>query len=224
MIPGVLNHRCVPALLAITAWLLASGGAHAIETAGKQALVIDYQTGTVLFDKNADESIHPASMTKLMTLYVLFDLLKTGKVSLDDEFTVSQTAWARGENEESNMFVALGSKVKVEDLVRGIAVQSGNDACKVVAESIAGSEAAFADMMNRKAKEIGLEHSHFTNSDGLEDPNHQMTARDIVKLAERIYTDFPEYYHYFSEKEFVYNGIKQGNRNPLLYKTWVSTG
>lgn len=217
MVPKV-DYRYAPVLLSILAWFLSPGSAYAIETAAKQALVIDYQTGTVLFDKNGDESIHPASMTKLMTLYVLFGLLKTGKVALDDEFTVSHTAWGRGENEESNMFVAVGSKVKVEDLIRGIAVQSGNDACKVVAEGIAGSETAFADMMNKKAAEIGLEHSHFTNSDGLEDPSHQMTARDIVTLAERIYTDFPEYYHYFSEKEFVYNGIKQGNRNPLLYK------
>jgi D-alanyl-D-alanine carboxypeptidase (penicillin-binding protein 5/6) len=116
------------------------------------------------------------------------------------------------------MFVALGSRVKVEDLIRGIAVQSGNDACKVVAEGIAGSEAAFVEMMNKKAQEMGLDHSHFTNSDGMEDPEHQMTARDIVKLAARVYADFPEYYHYFAEKEFVYNGIKQGNRNPLLYK------
>jgi serine-type D-Ala-D-Ala carboxypeptidase (penicillin-binding protein 5/6) len=217
MIPG-LSHRCAPALLAAAAWLFAPGNAVAIETTAKQALVVDYQTGSVLLEKNADESIHPASMTKLMTLYLLFELLKEGKVSLNDEFTVSRTAWARGENAESNMFVALGSRVKVEDLIRGIAVQSGNDACKVLAEGIAGSQAAFVDMMNKKAQEMGLDHSHFTNSDGIEDSDHQMTARDIVKLAEHVYADFPEYYHYFAEKEFVYNGIKQGNRNPLLYK------
>jgi serine-type D-Ala-D-Ala carboxypeptidase (penicillin-binding protein 5/6) len=217
MIPG-LSHRCGPALLAAAAWLFAPGNAVAIETTAKQVLVVDYQTGSVLLEKNADESIHPASMTKLMTLYLLFELLKEGKVSLNDEFTVSRAAWARGENAESNMFVALGSRVKVEDLIRGIAVQSGNDACKVLAEGIAGSQAAFVDMMNKKAQEMGLDHSHFTNSDGIEDPDHQMTARDIVKLAEHVYADFPEYYHYFAEKEFVYNGIKQGNRNPLLYK------
>jgi D-alanyl-D-alanine carboxypeptidase (penicillin-binding protein 5/6) len=188
-------------------------------TAAKQALVVDYQTGAVMLEKNADQSIHPASMSKLMTLYLVFERLKAGELSLDDEFTVSQAAWARGENAESNMFVALGSKVKVEDLIRGIAVQSGNDACKVIAEGIAGSEAAFVEMMNRKAQELGLDHSHFTNSDGMEDPGHQMTARDIVKLAERVYADFPEYYHYFAEREFVYNRIKQGNRNPLLDKS-----
>jgi D-alanyl-D-alanine carboxypeptidase (penicillin-binding protein 5/6) len=217
MTPG-LSHRCAPALLVAAAWLFAPGNAAAIETAAKQALVADYQTGSVLLEKNADQSIHPASMSKLMTLYLLFELLKAGKLSLNDEFTVSRKAWARGENAESNMFVALGSRVKVEDLIRGIAVQSGNDACKVVAEGIAGSEAAFVEMMNKKAQELGLDHSHFANSDGMEDPDHQMTARDIVKLAERVYADFPEYYPYFSEKEFVYNGIKQGNRNPLLYK------
>jgi serine-type D-Ala-D-Ala carboxypeptidase (penicillin-binding protein 5/6) len=213
-----LRHRCASALLVAAAWLFAPGNAVAIQTAAKQALVVDYQTGSVLLEKNADQSIHPASMSKLMTLYLLFELLKAGKVSLNDEFTVSRTAWARGENAESNMFVALGSRVKVEDLIRGIAVQSGNDACKVVAEGIAGSEAAFVEMMNKKARELGLDHSHFANSDGMEDPEHQMTARDVVKLAERVYADFPDYYHYFAEKEFVYNGIKQANRNLLLYK------
>jgi D-alanyl-D-alanine carboxypeptidase (penicillin-binding protein 5/6) len=217
MTPG-LSHRWVPALLAAAVWLFAPGNALAIETAAKQALVVDYQTGSVLLEKSADQSIHPASMSKLMTLYLLFERLKAGELSLDDEFTVSRMAWARGENAESNMFVALGSRVKVEDLIYGIAVQSGNDACKVIAEGIAGSEAAFVEMMNRKAQEMGLDHSHFANSDGMEDPDHQMTARDIVMLAERIYADFPEYYHYFAEKEFVYNGIKQGNRNPLLFK------
>jgi len=217
MISG-LSHRCAPVLLVAAAWLFAPGNAGAIETAAKQALLVDYQTGSVMLEKNADQSIHPASMSKLMTLYLLFELLKAGKLSLNDEFTVSRAAWAQGRNIESNMFVALGSRVKVEDLIRGIAIQSGNDACKVVAEGIAGSEAAFVEMMNRKAQEMGLNHSHFTNSDGMEDSDHQMTARDVVKLAERVYADFPEYYHYFAEKEFVYNGIKQGNRNPLLYK------
>jgi D-alanyl-D-alanine carboxypeptidase (penicillin-binding protein 5/6) len=153
-----------------------------------------------------------------MTLYILFDQLKQGKLKLDDTYTVSQNAWARGESDESNMFLPLGSTVRIEDLIRGIAIQSGNDACKVVAENIAGSEADFAKLMNKKAAELGLAHSHFENSDGLDAPGHMMTARDILTLAERIYTDFPEYYHYFGEKEFTYNNIKQGNRNPLLYK------
>src|SRR5215468_29375 len=211
-------RHVTPAWLALAAWLCAHGEANAIETAAKQALVIDYQTGSVLFEKGADDQIQPASMTKLMTLYVLFDQLKQGKVSLTDEFTVSENAWSRGVDAESNMFVDLNSKVKVEDLIRGIAIQSGNDACKVVAEGIAGSEEAFVKLMNKKAEEIGLIHSHFENSDGLESPGHMMTARDILTMAERIYADFPEYYHYFGEKEFTFNNIKQGNRNPLLYK------
>ena len=212
------SRRLLAGLLMGAALLFASAAANAIETEAKQALIVDYETGSVLYDKSADEPVHPASMTKLMTLYILFDQLKQGKLKLDDTFRVSQTAWARGENEESNMFLPLDSTVGIEDLIRGIAIQSGNDACKVVAEGIAGSEEAFAKIMNKKAEELGLAHSHFENSDGLEAPGHMMTARDIVTLAERIYTDFPEYYHYFGEKDFTYNNIKQGNRNPLLYK------
>jgi D-alanyl-D-alanine carboxypeptidase (penicillin-binding protein 5/6) len=215
---GILRHRIVASLMVGAALLLCPAAANAIETAAKQALIVDYETGSVLYDKNADEPVHPASMTKLMTLYLLFEQLKQGKLSLDGTYTVSHTAWARGESDESNMFLPLGSTVRVEDLIRGIAIQSGNDACKVVAENIAGSEADFAKLMNKKAQELGLTHSHFENSDGLEAPGHMMTARDILTLAEHIYTDFPEYYHYFGEKEFTYNNIKQGNRNPLLYK------
>ena len=211
-------RHVTPAWLALAAWLFAHGEANAIETAAKQALVIDYQTGSVLFEKDADAQIQPASMTKLMTLYVLFDQLKQGKVSLTDEFTVSENAWSRGVDAESNMFVDLNSKVKVEDLIRGIAIQSGNDACKVIAEGIAGSEEAYVKLMNKKAQEIGLLHTHFENVDGLEEQGHLMTPRDIVLMAEHVYADFPEYYHYFAEKEFTYNKIKQGNRNPLLYK------
>lgn len=200
------------------ALLFGPAAATAIETTAKQALIVDYETGSLLYEKNADEPVHPASMTKLMTLYILFDQLKQKKLELDSTFRVSQTAWARGANAESNMFLPLDSEARVEDLIRGIAIQSGNDACKVIAEGIAGSEEAFATIMNKKAAELGLTHSHFVNSDGLEAPDHMMTARDIVILAERIYADFPEYYHYFAEKEFTYNNIKQGNRNPLLYK------
>ena len=214
----ILSRRLLAGLLTGAALLFGPAAANAIDTLAKQALIVDYETGSVLFDKNADESIHPASMTKLMTLYILFDQLKQGKLKLDDTFRVSQSAWARGESDESNMFLPLDSTVRIEDLIRGIAIQSGNDACKVVAEGIAGSEDSFVKLMNKKAEEIGLLHSHFENSDGLESAGHMMTARDILSLAERIYADFPEYYHYFGEKEFTFNNIKQGNRNPLLYK------
>lgn len=205
------------ALIAIAA-LLAPVAARAelIDTTAKQAIVIDYQTGAVLYEKNADELVHPASMSKLMTVYLLFEALKKGEVKLDDTFPVSNEAWAL--NEGSTMFVGIGTQIRVEDLIRGIVVQSGNDASLVVAEGLAGSQAAFAERMNAKAKELGLTNSRFVNPHGLEDPNQMMTARDIALLARRLIADFPEYYPYFAEKEFVFNGIKQGNRNPLLYK------
>lgn len=206
----------LPVFAVVLAFAPATG--RALETAAKQAIIVDYQTGSVLLEKNADQPVHPASMTKLMTLYVLFDQLKQGKLTLDDTFRVSEKAWARGQSIESNMFVALDASVRIEDLIRGIAIQSGNDACKVVAEGIAGSEEAFAKVMNKKAAEIGLSNSHFTNSDGVEDPEHLMTVRDILKLSEHVYADFPEYYHYFAEKDFTYNDIVQQNRNLLLHK------
>ncbi len=210
--------RFLPSLAVAAILALIPAAGQAIETAAKQALIVDHQTGSVLLEKSADDPVHPASMTKLMTLYLLFEQLKQGKLSLDDTFTVSESAWARGQNVESNMFVALGSSVRIEDLVRGIAIQSGNDACKVVAEGIAGNEAAFAEQMNKKGAELGLADSHFVDSDGMDDTSQVMTARDIVKLSERVYADFPEYYHYFAEKEFTYNDIVQQNRNLLLNK------
>jgi D-alanyl-D-alanine carboxypeptidase (penicillin-binding protein 5/6) len=187
-----------------------------IDVAAREAIVVDYDTGAILFDKDADMPVHPASMSKLMTLYMLFDRLKSGELSLDDSFPVTETAWAM--NEGSTMFVDIGEQVKIEDLIRGIIVQSGNDACFVVAEGLAGSEAAFAEAMNAKAKELGLNSSHFVNSHGLEDPNHQMTVHDIATLSAALIRDFPDYYHYFGELTFVHNGIEQGNRNPLLYR------
>lgn len=190
--------------------------AEAIETSARQALIVDYQTGAVLYEKAADERVHPASMSKLMTVYLLFEQLKAGALSLDDTLPVSEAAWAL--NEGSTMFVGIGDRIRIEDLIRGIVVQSGNDACQVIAEGLAGSEAAFVERMNAKAAELGMTGSHFANSHGLEDPNHYMTARDLALLSRRLIADFPDYYHYFSEKEFVFNGIKQGNRNPLLYK------
>ncbi len=211
-----LPRACRDALIAVSALLLLAAPARALDTSAQEAIIVDYQTGTVLFEKNADEPVHPASMSKLMTLYVLFDRLKGGAVSLDDSFPVSQKAWAL--NEGSTMFVGINEQISIENLIRGIIVQSGNDACIVVAEGIAGTEEAFAELMNEKAKEIGLADSHFVNSHGLEHPEHLMTVRDLATLAKRLIADFPEYYHYFAELEFVHNGIKQGNRNPLLYR------
>lgn len=210
------------AILSLAMLLMAVGSTvpafaqSSIDVAAEEAIVVDYDTGAVLFEKNSDRLVHPASMSKLMTLYMLFDKLKRGELSLDDSFPVSETAWAM--NEGSTMFVGIGEQLQIEDLIRGIIVQSGNDACFVVAEGIAGSEAAFAEAMNAKAKEIGLSDSHFVNSHGLEHPEHQMTVRDIAKLSAALIRDFPDYYHYFAELTFVHNGIEQGNRNPLLYR------
>jgi D-alanyl-D-alanine carboxypeptidase (penicillin-binding protein 5/6) len=175
----------------------------------------------VLLDKNADERMPPASMSKIMTAYTVFSFLKSGKASLDDMLPVSERAWKTG---GSKMFVMVGSQVRLEDLLRGMIIQSGNDACIVLAEGLAGSEEAFVDLMNKKAKELGLSNSHFANTTGLPDPEGYMTARDLATLARRMILDFPEYYHYDSEKEFTYNGIKQGNRNPLLYKDLGADG
>ena len=186
-----------------------------IETPARHAYLMDAETGAVLLDKAADAPMPPASMSKLMTAYMLFERLKEGKLSLTDTFPVSENAWRKG---GSKMFVEVNSRVAVEDLIRGIIVQSGNDACIVVAEGLAGSEEAFAEQMTRRARELGLTNSAFRNSTGWPDPGHYMTAHDLATLAQRIINDFPEYYKYYSETEFTYHGIKQGNRNPLLYK------
>jgi serine-type D-Ala-D-Ala carboxypeptidase (penicillin-binding protein 5/6) len=186
-----------------------------IDTQAKHALIIEAETGAVLLDKGADERMPPASMSKVMTAYVVFGMLKEGRAKLDDELPVSERAWRTG---GSKMFVPLGGHIKIDDLLRGMIVQSGNDACIVLAEGLAGSEAAFVDLMNAKAKEIGLAHSHFADVDGLPNPDHYMTARDLVTLALRTIADFPQYYHYYGEKDFAFNNIDQGNRNPLIYR------
>jgi serine-type D-Ala-D-Ala carboxypeptidase (penicillin-binding protein 5/6) len=186
-----------------------------VDTQAKYALIIDADTGAVLLDKGGDTRIPPASMSKVMTAYVVFDMLKQGRASLDDELLVSEKAWRTG---GSKMFVPLGERIKIGDLLRGVVVQSGNDACVVLAEGLAGSEEAFVAIMNEKAKEIGLTGSHFANVHGWPDPEHWMTPRDLVTLAQRMISDFPEYYTLYSETEFTFNKIKQNNRNPLLYR------
>jgi len=186
-----------------------------IDTAAKYALIIDYTSGATLLDKDADVPMPPSSMTKLMTAYLVYGALKSGKLRLTDELPVSEKAWR---TQGSKMFVQLGTSIPVEDLIRGMIVQSGNDACIVLAEGIAGSEEQFVELMNQKAKELGLTNSNFQNSTGWPAPDHRMSARDIATLASRIIQDFPEYYHYDSEKTFKYNGIEQGNRNPLVQK------
>lgn len=187
----------------------------ALETSAKQAIIIDYDTGTVLFEKNADQRMPTASMSKVMTMYMVFEALKEGRLSLEDTLPVSETAWRMG---GSKMFVDINSNVKVEDLVRGVIVQSGNDATIVLAEGLAGSEISFAEAMTKRAKELGMTGSNFMNASGWPDENHYSTALDLAILATAIIRDFPDYYKYYSELEFEYNGIKQGNRNPLLYR------
>ncbi len=186
-----------------------------IETRAKHALVLEVETGTVLLDKGADERIPPASMSKIMTAYIVFGMLKEGRGALTDELPVSERAWRL---QGSKMFVPIGGRISIDDLLKGIIIQSGNDACLVLAEGLAGSEEAFAALMNEKGQQIGLKDSHFTDVSGLPDPNHWMTARDLATLAIRTIKDFPEYYHYYSEMDYEFNNIKQGNRNPLLYK------
>src|SRR5260221_12679929 len=198
-----------------------AGSTTGIETEAHAAYIVDFRTGAVLLDKNADERIPPASMSKMMTYYTVFSYLKDGKATLDDMLPVSEKAWR---TQGSKMFVPLGARVKIEDLLRGVIIQSGNDACIVLAEGLAGSEQAFVDEMNKKAQEIGLTGSHFTNVTGLPDPDHYMTARDLANLAKHIITDYPEFYKFESERDFTYNGIKQGNRNPLLYKDFGADG
>ena len=189
--------------------------AAAVDTEAQQFILMDAGTGMVLAEKNADELMHPASMSKILTLYIVFEHLADGRLNMGDTFTVSKKAWRM---KGSRMFVEVNSKVTVGELLRGIIVQSGNDACIVIAEGLAGSESAFADLMNEKAAELGLDDSHFINSTGWPDPDHVTTARDVAELSRRIIVDFPEYYPLFSEKSYTYNGIKQGNRNPLLYR------
>lgn len=204
----------------VTAALAAAGlvlpaRAASIETVGRHAILLDLSTNTILFEKNADQRMPPSSMSKLMTLYMVFDAIKGGRLSFDHTLPVSERAWRM---QGSKMFVELNNNIKVMDLVKGVIIQSGNDACIVLAEGLAGSEQAFAEKMTKRIKEIGLKDSNLVNATGWPDPNHYMTARDLATLAEHLIRDFPEYYYLFSEKEFTYHGIKQGNRNPLLYR------
>ena len=188
------------------------------ESAAPYAILMDYDSGTVIYQKNADQPMEPASMAKLMTLAVVFDQLKTGRIHLDDQFFISEHAWRDGgaRSGSSTMFAKLNSKVSVQDLLYGLIVQSGNDAAIALAEGIAGSEGTFASMENQMSQKLGLTESHWTNASGLPDPNLHTTPRDLANLARYLIRTYPEYYHIFSEKSFTWNGIKQPNRNSLL--------
>lgn len=201
--------------------LPAAAVAQDFHTEARAAIVVDFDTQAVLYAKDADRRLPPASMSKIMTMYVVFEMLRDGKLSLDDELPVSRKAWQMG---GSKMFVKIDTRVKVEDLIRGVIVQSGNDACLVLAEGTAGSEEAFVRLMNERAKALGLTDSNFANVSGWPHPDHYMSVRDLARLARHMITDFPERYRIYAEREFTYAGIKQGNRNPLLYKVGGADG
>jgi len=189
-----------------------------IETVAKQAIIVDYNTGSTLLDKNADELMTPSSMSKLMTVYMVFSRLKDGSLKMTDSLPVTETAWKRHyKTDESLMFLPVHGSATVDELLKGVIIQSGNDACSVLAEGLAGSEEAFAEQETKRGKEIGLVNSSFRNSSGVPEPGHKMTARDLSILATRLIRDFPEYYPLFAEKSFTYNNIKQDNRNPLIW-------
>lgn len=192
-----------------------------IDTIAKQAYMIDFETGTILFEKNADQRMPTSSMSKTLTAYVIFEALKKGTITLDTKYAVSERAWRM---QGSKMFVELGKEIRVEDLLKGVIVQSGNDATVVLAEGLSGTEGAFAAELNKTAQAIGMKSSHFVNASGWPDPDHYSTAHDLAMLGRELVHNFPQYYAYYSEKEFTYNNIKQGNRNPLLYRNIGADG
>ncbi|MBE0579225.1 D-alanyl-D-alanine carboxypeptidase family protein [Devosia sp.] len=206
-------------ILAITLAMTVPALAQAeFDTQAKFAILMDHDSGTVIFQKDADLPMEPASMAKLMTIAVVFNEIRNGRLSMTDLFFVSEHAWRTGgaSSGGSTMFADLNSQISVEDLIRSVIIQSGNDAAIVLAEGIAGSEGSFAAMMNELGEEIGLTDSHFTNPTGLPDPDMYVTARDLGDLARYLIREFPDYYHYFSEPEMEWNGIKQPNRNSLV--------
>ena len=195
----------------------------------RTAILQDYLSGEILYEKEPDRSIYPASMTKIMTSIIAFDLIKSGDLTLDEKFIISEKAWRLSTSGYSSMFVMVNDEVSVENLLRGIIVASGNDACVALAEGIAGTEEEFAIMMTSKAQEIGMSNTNFANSSGINDPDNYSTVKDIMIMSHYLIKNYPEYYEWFSEKEFTWDRtggdpITQGNRNPLLYKNMGADG
>ena len=195
----------------------------------RTAILQDYHSGEILYEKDADRKIFPASMTKIMTSIIAFDLLKNGELNLDDKFIVSENAWRLSQAGYSSMFIMVGDQISVENLLKGIIISSGNDACIALAEGIAGTEEEFAILMTEKAKEIGMENTNFSNSSGINAPDNLSTVRDIMIMSRYLIKNYPEFYKYFKETEFTWDRtggdpIKQGNRNPLLYKNLGADG
>ncbi|WP_415285325.1 D-alanyl-D-alanine carboxypeptidase family protein [Candidatus Pelagibacter sp. Uisw_130] len=209
--------------------LLAANSNAAFDVKARTAILQDYLSGEILFEKDADKSIYPASMTKIMTTIIAFDLIRSGDLNLDEKFLVSENAWRLSSAGYSSMFIMVGDEVSVENLLKGIIIASGNDACVALAEGIAGTEDEFAVMMTAKAKVIGMESTNFANSSGINNTENVSTVRDIMLMSRYLIKEFPEEYKYFAEKEFTWNRtggdpITQGNRNPLLYKSLGADG
>ena len=200
-----------------------------IKIEAQYVILQDHQSGKILYEKNADSKIYPASMTKIMTTIVVFDLLKKGETSLDEKITISEKAWRMSQSGYSSMFIMLNDQVSVEDLLKGIIIVSGNDACVALAEGLSGTEKDFVVLMNEKAEEIGLENTNFNNSSGINDANNYSTVRDILKMSRYMIQNYPEYYSYYKDTTFTWDRtggdpITQGNRNPLLYKNIGADG
>ncbi len=223
-------QNSIKLILILFSLILFSSKSNAIISVNaKTAILQDYLSGEILYEKDADLSIYPASMTKIMTSIIAFDLIKKGELTLDEKFIVSENAWRLSTAGYSSMFIMVGDEVSVENLLRGIIVASGNDACVALAEGIAGTEEEFAVLMTEKALEIGMENTNFSNSSGINDPNNYSTVRDILIMSNYLIKNYPEYYHYYKEKEFTWDRtggdpITQGNRNPLLYKNMGADG
>ena len=195
----------------------------------RTAILQDYHSGEILYEKDADKSIYPASMTKIMTAIIAFDLIKSGDIKLDEKFIISEKAWRLSTSGYSSMFIMVGDEVSVENLLKGIIIASGNDACVALAEGIAGTEEEFAILMTAKAKELDMENTNFANSSGINHSENHSTVRDILKMSKYLIKEHPEFYKWFSEKEFTWDRtggdpISQGNRNPLLYKNLGADG
>ena len=210
-------------------YLLTVNSNAAFDIKARTAILQDYLSGEVLYEKDADKSIYPASMTKIMTAIIAFDLIRSGDLNLDEKFLISENAWRLSSAGYSSMFIMVGDEVSVENLLKGIIIASGNDACIALAEGIAGSEDEFAIMMTAKAKEIGMDNTNFANSSGINNPENVSTVRDIMLMSNYLIKEFPEEYKYFAEKEFTWDRtggdpITQGNRNPLLYKSLKADG
>ena len=218
-----MNKKLLKIFILFTIIFFSKANSAEFDIKAKTVIIQDYLSGKILFEKEPDLKIFPASMTKIMTTIIAFDLIESGQLTLDEKFFVSENAWRLSQAGYSSMFIMVGDQISVENLLRGIIVSSGNDACIALAEGIAGTEDEFAIMMTSKAKEIGMTNTNFANSSGINHPNNLSTVRDILIMSNYLIKNYPEYYKYFEEKEFTWDRtggdpITQGNRNPLLYK------